>query len=327
MKTGKRNAKGDVWSRIIALSNRAHLTYWLILTCSWLAGRLPTRVSYAIAARIGDLVFYTWRDKRRAAIANMRRVLGPAADERTVVRTARSTYRNYLKYTVDFLRFPLLNTDELSRSVVSVGWEYLDRALEAGKGVIFVGMHFGHWDLAAVTVAMRGYPVHAVADTFQPARLNDLIQQHRIEKGMRIIPMESAARAVLRVLRQNEILGLLVDKPIPGDGVRVNFCGAPIEVPGGAALLALRTGARVLPGYLIRGNDDTFFGAIGPHLEFSPTGDLRRDIEALTQHIVDTWEKVVRRHPDQWYMFRHMWEEASSLPTGPNLTYGHLSGV
>ncbi|MHB1414394.1 MAG: lysophospholipid acyltransferase family protein, partial [Chloroflexota bacterium] len=296
----------DIGTKIVALSNSIHLTYWLVIAGSLIARFMPLRVSYAVASFIGDLTFYTWRSKRDAAIANMRQVLGPGADPEAVWATARLTYRNYLKYIVDFLRFPSLSIDHIRENVLVEGWENLNHALDAGKGVIFVGVHFGHFDLGAAVLAVTGYPVNAVVDTFQPAKLNDLIQRHRIEKGLRIIPFESAARGVLRVLRSNEILGLLVDRPVPGEGVRVNFCGAPIEVPAGAAMLALKTGAAIVPGHVLRGPGNTFSGTIYPRVEITRTGDLRRDIETVTQRMMDVLEEMIRQHPDQWYMFRHM---------------------
>jgi phosphatidylinositol dimannoside acyltransferase len=285
-----------------------------VVGCSWLARSLPLRTSYAIASFIGDVVFYSWSGKRAATLANMRQVLGPESTANSVWRTARGTYRNYLKYIVDFLRFPNLSSDDISRAVTVVGWENLDRALQADKGVIFVSMHFGHWDLAAVTVAAKGYPVNAVVDTFEPRKLNELIQRNRIEKGLKVIQLEQAVRGVLGALKRKEILGLLVDKPMPGDGVRVNFCGSPIEVPAGAATLAIRTGAVILTGYVVRGVDNQFLGFIQPHIEVVRTSDPARDVTALTQRVMESMEDVVRQYPDQWYMFRHMWEEARLQP-------------
>ncbi len=303
----------------MALSNRLNLTYWILVCGSAIARTLPLRLSYALAARIGDLVFYTWHEKRQAALANMRRVLGPEASDETVWRTARQSYRNYLCYAVDFLRFPGLDREAIRRAVTLEGRENLDRALASGKGVVFVGMHFGHFDWGAAVLAIVGYPVNAVVDTFQPPKLNQLIQRQRVEKGVKVIPIEVAGRAVLRALRQNEILGLLVDRPLPGEGVRVNFFGAPIEVPAGAAALALKTGAAIIPGYIARLAGDAFHGVILPGIEAKPSGDLARDVAAITQQFMNALEDGIRRHPEQWYMFRRMWAD-SGLPPASALS-------
>lgn len=304
-------------SRAVALANRLNLTYWLIIVGSALARRIPTGLSYSIASFIGDLVFLVWREKRDNAIANMRRLLGPGASEARARRVARLSYRNYLKYTVDFLRFPSLSAKQMRDAVEVVGWENLNRALAEGKGVIFVGVHFGHFDWGAAALAVFGYPVNAVVDTFQPPKLNELIQRHRIEKGLKVIQLESAARGVLRALRNKEILGLLVDKPMPGEGVRVNFCGAPVEVPAGAATLALKTGAPIIAGHIVRRDDgEKFSGVIYPPLKVERSGDLRHDVVVLTQRMMDVLGEMIQQYPEHWYMFRRMWDAEELQPLG-----------
>ena len=298
------------WRYLIVCSS----DYWLIVSGSAVARFLPLRVSYAVASAIGDLVFYTWADKRRAAVANMRQVLGPGAGQRTVWLSARQTYRNYLKYTVDFLRFPSISPEALKSKVVWEGKHNLDSALAHGKGVIFATLHFGHYDIGAAVLAVLGYPVNAVVDTFEPPRLDELIQRQRREKGMKLVPIQAAGRAVLRVLRQNEILGLVVDRPMPGEGVQVDFFGAPIAVPAGAATLAVKTGALIVPGYIFRVRDDTFHGVVMPSIDYTPSGDLGHDIALLTQQVMNELAKGIRAYPEQWYMFRYMWEDRSPRP-------------
>jgi len=307
---------GRIWWRTaIDIANRLHLSYWLIKACGFLAHVLPLNVSYGITTAVSYVVYYSWPALRKSVIQNMRQVLGPDADDRVVKATARSAFRNYFKYLVDFLRFPHVTSDELERIIRSSGWEHLDRALESGKGVIFVGFHFGSWDLAGAILAVRGYPLNVVAESFQPEQLNELIQRARIEKGMKIIPLENAARKVLRSLRQNEVLGLLIDRPEPVGGVPVEFFGKITSVPAGAATLALKTGAKLVLGYIVRCPDNTFIGRILPHVDFEATGDFSRDIQKVTQEIMRAVEECIRSYPDQWYMFRDMWQQPEPLPT------------
>ncbi|MHB1132311.1 MAG: lysophospholipid acyltransferase family protein [Chloroflexota bacterium] len=305
----------DLGSRIVALANQMNLTYWLIIVGGRLARAMPTNVSYRLASFIGDLVFFLWREKRRAAIDNMCRVLGPTATKTSAWWTARQSYRNYLQYTVDFLRFPFLTNQEIKDSVDVSGVEHLDEALAAGKGVIFVGVHFGNFDWGAAVMAVSGYPVHAVVDTFEPPKLNTLIQRYRTEKGLKVIQMENAGRAVLRVLRQKHILGLLVDKPVPGQGVRVNFCGGTIEVPAGAATLSLKTGAPIVGGHIVRQANGRYRAFVYPPLSIEPTGDLRRDVVELTQRMMNTLGELIAQYPEHWYMFRRMWAPDKPQPT------------
>ena len=310
--------KRDWGTRLVAFSNRIQLTYWLMMAGSRVASVLPLRLTYTVASLIGDLTFYLWRTKHDAALANMRHVLGPSASDRHVWRTARASYRNYLKYVVDFLRFSSMTVEDVRRATSVVGLEHLDRALATGKGVIFATVHFGHFDLGAVVLALRGYPVNVVVDTFDPPKLNEAIQRQRTEKGVNIIPIEVAGRRVLRALRQNQILGLVIDRPLPGEGVQVNFCDGPVEVPAGAGTLALKTGAVVVTGYMVRESDNTFFGEVSPHITVEPSGELARDVEAITQRIMSNLEESIKQYPEQWYMFRRMWQDRGLQPGTAN---------
>lgn len=283
------------------------IAYWLFRLCSLIWQRMPLKWGYAIASLIADITFGVWGEKKQNMLANMRVVLGNDADERVVRHTARQSLRNYFKLMVDFLRFPRMKKEDIEKAIRFNGWEDLDHALERGKGVIFIGMHMGSWDVAGAAIALRNYPLNVVVDTFKPERLDQLVQGSRIAKGVKIIPAAHAAKKVLRVLRSNEILALLIDRPSPENGVPVQFFNCTAYVPAGAATLALRTGASVLIGGLVRQPDDSYLGLVDRHIDFEPTGNRERDIQDLTQTIIGSLEKWVRQYPDQWYMFRRMW--------------------
>jgi len=298
-----------LWREFVALCNRVQVTYYLIRLGEALTAVLPTRVSYALAVAIGDGMYVTWRMLRHQVAANVRQVLGEGADAAAVARTTRGVLRNYVKYLVDFAALPSRQHEELERLVRIVGLEHLDRALQAGRGVIFVGLHFGSFEVAAAMMALRGYRMNVVVESFQPPKLDSLIQRRRADKGMTLIPLEaaSATRKLVRALHRNEILGLVVDRPSKDGGVCVEFFGGATRVPAGAATLALKTGAKLLPGYAVREHDNSFTGTILPHVDVEPSGDWSQDVQRLTQRIMHSLEESVKRYPEQWYMFREMW--------------------
>ncbi len=309
-------APKEWWKLFLDFANRAHLSYWTIRLCGWLTWVLPIRVSYAISQVCAFLVYHGWGAMRKVWTENLRRAVGQGVDERALSSTVRKAYSNYFKFLVDWLRLPRLEFDQLAENVHAEGLEYLDEALEAGKGVIFVGFHLGNWEMAAGILAGRGYPVNVVVDSFEPPKLNELIQSVRTMKGVSIIPLENSATKVLRALRRNEILALLIDKPSIEDGVPVRLCGETTALPAGAAQLALRTGARILTGAIVRQPDNTILGTITPPFAPQPTGDLAHDVQQITQLIVDQIEEWVRQYPDQWYMFRRMWPEEQATMSG-----------
>ncbi|MFQ5946663.1 MAG: lysophospholipid acyltransferase family protein, partial [Anaerolineae bacterium] len=276
----------------------------------FLARRAPLSLSYRVASLLGDLVYLGWPHGRANAIDNMRHVLGRGASQAEVRRTARNSFRNYFKVLVDFARLWQLDRVTLTRALRGKGWENLDQALAGGKGVLLVGSHLGNWDLAGVALALNNYPVHAVADTqgFGSPRVNRAVLASREAFGIRIIPVEAPLRRIYRALAANEAVGIVADRP-PKDsrGVPVTFFGDETRWPTGVASIALRTGAAIVTGYLVRGPDGGFDGEMLAPLAFEPKGDKDEDLRRLTQEIVAVQERLIQQFPDQWYMFRRMW--------------------
>lgn len=293
------------------LGATAVLCYWGVLALAWLAQKLPLGISYWIATRVGDVVYLVWWRGRASTIDNFRRVLGEGEPERVVRHIARRSFRNYHRTIVDFFRLPRLNPQEAERLIEGHGWEHLDRALAQGKGVILVGTHFGNWDLAAMALAARNYRVNAVADGFSSKKLEEWVKRNREARGVRIIPVGSySLRHIFQALRRNEAVGIIVDRPAGEEGVPVRFFGEWTRWPRGPAVLALRTGAPLLAGYLVRRPDGSFKGEIRP-ISAVPMGQKaqpsQEDVQSLTQAMVELFEEYIRRYPDQWYMFRRMW--------------------
>lgn len=287
------------------------IAYFLWRLASLLASVVPLRPSYACASAVADLVFAGWREKRENAIDNIHHVF-PEADEATTRRVARQSFRNYGKYLVDFIRAQKIRPQELEGKfeVEEAQWQLIEQAQAEGKGTIIAAMHFGVWDMGAALLTQRGYVINVVAERVGHNKLNQMIIASRVRQGMRVIELGRSPASIVRALRRNEILAILIDRPETENGVAIRFFGRRAVVPTGPARLALRTGAPVLPVALVRlnGVSDRVRVLIEPNLNVQRTGDEGRDVCALTEAIFMAHARVIRRFPDQWYMFRRMWE-------------------
>lgn len=289
------------------------MIYWLHLAGRRVATVLPLGVSYALAGMGGWVAYWLWPAKRRHALANVRQILGPAAAEQAG-GLARTAFRNYGKYLIDMLRLSGSQLRDIEQRLVVYGIEHVEAARAQGRGLIFVGGHIGNSDIGGAILAARGFPAHVIAETLRPPRWNALVQETRRQTGMQVIPAESGAREILRVLRRNEVLAFLVDRPThrEGSGVPVRFFGAWTRVPSGAATLALRTGASLIAACVVRAGRG-YEVHISPPLQVERSGDPQADIQALTQRVMSALEQFIRHHPDQWFMFRPMWPDAHEL--------------
>jgi phosphatidylinositol dimannoside acyltransferase len=287
------------------------MVYWVHVISSWLARFVPARLAYAIVGLCAPVFSLFWASQYRQALVNMERVLGPRPDPLEVRRQVRNVFRNYAKYMLDLIRLPRVKTGDLQERFDVYGLEHIEEGLQRGRGLVMVTAHIGNWDMAGAFLASRGYPVNVIVETLEPRRWNDLVQKIRGLTGMRAIPLDSGVRQMLGALRHNEILAVLIDRPLAKEGVPVKFFDATTRVPGGAATLALRAGANVVAAAAVR-TGDGFVAHISPLIECQATGDAERDVQAITQGAVSWLEALIRRHPDQWFMFRNMWPEAAA---------------
>ena len=278
---------------------------------------IPVGIAYRLAAWVTPLVLALFaRGYLRRATDNMRQVLGPQADPREAPRLTRAAFANYARYMVDIVRMPHLKSRELIDNIRVEGWENVDAAYRVGKGVVFATGHIGNWDMAGAAFAARGRPVSALVETLKPARWNERVQRTRTAAGVKAIPIENGPREMLAALRKQEGLAVLVDRPLASDGVPVTFFGRPTRVPGGAATLALRTGSPVVPAALVRDPRGTgYLAHIGPPI----VGQRGDDPSMMMQRIMSWLEGIIRRYPDQWFMFRQMWPQDRGLGLNADL--------
>jgi KDO2-lipid IV(A) lauroyltransferase len=305
--TDEREQPGALASRI-----GDTLKYWGFCVASWLTGHLPVRLSYWVGARIGDVIYLFWHEHSGNAVSNMLRVLGPDARPGAIKRAARKSFHNYIQVLIDFIRMPHMNMHAIEEEVQGQGWEHLQAARERGKGVIIVASHSGNWDYAGAMLGKYQFQATALADPFQPRRLDDFVRAHRARMGIHTYPaVPQSVRHLLAALKRNELVILHVDRPVPGEGVEVQFFGESAWVPSGPATIALKTGAAIVPGYFMRDphNRQGFVGEFTAPIDYQAflSGDKERDIQRITQEIMAYMEGVIRAHPTQWYMFRRMW--------------------
>jgi lauroyl/myristoyl acyltransferase len=284
------------------------VVYWIHIAASFVMRFVPVRLAYRLVGWGTPLVLQVFaRGYLARATTNMQQVLGPSASPNEARRLTRAAFANYARYMVDLVRMPHLHRGEMLANVRIEGWEHVDDAFNLGKGVVFATGHIGNWDLAGAAFAASGRPVSAIVETLRPARWNERVQRTRVAAGVKAIPIESGVRDMLSALRNREGLAVLVDRPLANEGIPVTFFGRTTRVPGGAATLALRTGSPVVPAALVRAPDGVgYLAHIGPPI-VGLGDDSAADVQDVMQRIMSWLEGIIRRYPDQWFMFRQMW--------------------
>ena len=278
------------------------MDYWPARLCVFLGTRLPLRLCYALAGAMADVLYALSPRIRDDANASAAHVLGQAKDSSEVSKAARRCVRNYGKDVVELCRYGGRPAETEAR-VTFEGLDRLDAALSEGKGVILVGLHLGSWDVGATYLAQHHYPLNAVVLSYAGnENLDRFLYNLRSAAGIGVITANAGIWPAAEALRRNDILALLLDGPTEGKSVKVRFLGSDVQFSPGAATLALRTKAVVLPACTVRLPDNTFKGFIGEKVEAGSGGDFHGSIETFTQRMLDSLQGFVRQYPDQWGM-------------------------
>jgi len=265
----------------------------------------PIKMAYKIAVFIADFHFYLSRRDRGAVLDNLAVICKKSGKENE--RMARSVFRNFAKYLVDFFRFSIVNEEYVKRNVTVKGKEYLDEALKKGKGVIFASAHLGNWELGGAVASRLGYPVSVIALDHKNKLVNSIFVGQRNATGVRVISIGMGLRKCFDVLKNNETLAILADRDFSEHGITIEFLGKEAVIPKGAATFSIRCGSPIVPVFLLRNPDDSFTFVFEKGIEYSPVGEPEKDIATLTGRVISVLEKYITQHPDQWYMFRRFW--------------------
>jgi KDO2-lipid IV(A) lauroyltransferase len=269
---------------------------------------LPYRLVYFIAAVISDLNFAVNGRSRRAVYANLRHVFAAGPPPEPLDTIARRVFRNFALNIVDFLRLPLVDRAEMEQVIQVEGWEHATRAREHG-GVIFLSCHIGNWEWAGVMFAQHGFRIKAVALDHEVGRVTRFFSERRRAKGVEPLPLSGSTFAMIEWLRAGGAVGVIADRDYAHQGVEATFFGAPAVVPRAHAILAIKTGAPIVPCFLLREASDHFRLIIEPPVWAAEFEHLHTDlrVRAIVERCLRTFEGVIRRYPDQWFVFAPLW--------------------
>jgi len=187
------------------------------------------------------------------------------------------------------------------------GEEHLQWCVQQGKGTLIITAHYGNWEIAARYLTQcKGYVLNVVARDADDSATTLLVNRIREQGGYRVFPRGQAVRAVLQALKRNELVAMLPDQNA-GD-VFVPFFGRLAGTVAGPALLALRSGAPILPVFCTRQPDNTYLFEMLPPFVVQPSGDKERDVTETMAHITALIEQQVRKHPSQWLWLHNRWK-------------------
>lgn len=277
---------------------------------TWMAlARIVPRAALRCAgAAAGQAGYLLDARHRGVALDNLRLAYGDALAPAEARRIARACWRHFGRVTLDSLSFIRMNGRSLQRIVRIEGLEHVRAAYARGNGVLIFSGHFGHWELTALMQGYLDLPLALVARPLDNPGLEAMLARLRERSGNRVIHKRNAVREMIRALRRGIGVAFMIDQDARGDGVFAPFFGRPASTTPTLALLALRTGAPVVPVFCVPGHGGTYRIVYEPEVRVEGTGDRGADVLRITTQCNEILERWVRRRPELWLWMHRRWK-------------------
>jgi KDO2-lipid IV(A) lauroyltransferase len=277
--------------------------------------RIPRPVGRLLGRMAGTAAALAPVPRLRVALDNMRLCLGDELDEAALKRLYRRMFRHFGRMLFEVPHILNLDRGDPSRYVTFEGEEHLLQALGRGRGAFVLTAHFGNWELMSAAFTDRYNGGAIVARPVDPAPADRVLNELRCRYGGEIIPKQRGMRRVLAALSEGKPVGILLDQNVDWyEGAFVPFLGRTACTNKGLALLALRTGAPVVPMFNVRRPGGGYRVVIEPAVELQVTGDKIRDVDDNTARFSEIISRWIRAHPDHWFWFHRRWKTRSYCP-------------
>jgi KDO2-lipid IV(A) lauroyltransferase len=284
----------------------------------WLFSSLVPRRLHPFFATLGNHLIFPFMKKTRGVVEGNLRVIGRGRyNENEVSKLAKTCFQKYSHKLLDYMSMHRLDLSNRWKLVErEIGEEHLVEALKRGKGAICITPHLGNWELGGYVLASKGYPVNILTLKEGSRYLHQYEEKVRRGIGINTIYVDLSKQPNLSIvemarrLRQNQIVALIADRMVGDQWIEVEFFGRPTKFPVGPAMLAMETGASVIPVFVILEKGMKYWGIIEkPILFANPNQGKGESIQQGVKKILESFEAMISRYPDQWYNFFPYWDE------------------
>ncbi len=271
------------------------------------AARLPLRATAQGVEAAGPIAARIQPGPASMLARHLGRV-DPSLSDSERYRLAGEGLASYGRYWFESFRLPELDDRRLDRQFTFADFDRIQRVRAEGHGPLMVLPHLGGWEWAAAWLTrIAKVPVTAVVERLEPAEVFDWFVELRASYGINVIPLgPGAATEVNEAIRDRHVVCLLADRDLHGTGIPVTFFGEETTLPAGPAMLALRSGAPLLPTSVFFDGPLRHCSVGRPHHP-ERRGRLREDVARVTQDLAGMLEDEIRRHPTQWHLLGPNW--------------------
>lgn len=284
---------------------------------------LPLRICLLMGRFLASIAYLVDTKHRTVAERNLRNAYGDELSESQMQEIIRRSYLHLASVGIDFIKLPrIVDSNNWQDYFEFEGLGFVKKALEEGKGAICVTGHVGNWEVLGCAMAFifhHSHSLHSIAKHMENHYMDRFFTKLREESGQKIIFTENAARGILRVLKNNQLLGILIDQHVRGNSIFVDFFGQKASTTRSVATLSLKTGAPVIMFFARRLEGEYRFKITASEpIQIEKTGNMEKDIFNLTQRCTHIIESKIRERPHEWLWIHRRWKVKSSVvPSSP----------
>ncbi len=283
--------------------------YYFIRFLIFASNLVPRKVWLGFCGFLGRVACRFSPKSRNLALVHLGLAYGKEKSAREILDLTKEMFVMLGKNAGDILRSLKVKTlADLEKFLTTTGLENYERAFAKGKGVMFLTSHLGAFDLQITNMALRGLKPNIIGTALKDERLNELLWQYRNAFGAIAIERGKESVRLFKVLKSGGSIAILIDQDTKVKSRFVNFFGMKAATPIGATILALRTGAAVVPTYIYLDEKGRQQMHILPEIPLVITGEEENDLIVNTQLFTDFTEKIVRAHPEQWVWMHERWK-------------------
>ncbi len=286
---------------------------WLEYLAVWwmvrVFGILPRAASRSLGAAVGAAALRILPRLRTVGLRNLE-LAYPEMQLAERLAILKGEYRQLGWLLAEFCLMPQYTVEQTAAFIRTEGLEHYLQARDRGRGVFVVTGHLGAWELSSFYHSLMGYPMSMVIRRLDNVRVDRFVNSIRCLHGNRVLHKDDFARGLLQAMRAGDTVGILMDTNMtPPQGIFVNFFGHPACTAAGLARIAAKTGAAVLPGFMLwEKSEQKYVLRFGPELRMQNTRDAEADLFVNTQLCTHVIEAYIRRYPDQWLWVHRRWK-------------------
>ncbi|MFA5088718.1 MAG: ELM1/GtrOC1 family putative glycosyltransferase [Candidatus Omnitrophota bacterium] len=285
-----------------------NILYPFVRVFGFVVRMLPDKVALWLGRVLGVLAYYFGIKHKSLAYGNLKIAFAKTKTPDEIKKITKGLFRNFGQNLIELFRLPLMDLEKFRKYVKVEGEENIAQSLQQGKGVILLAMHFGSWELASLSCAMFGHPYKVIVKLQKKyQKLDNLLNSYRSCGGNVVLSRGLGTRELVKSLRNNEIVGMVVDQG-GKDGVLIPFFGRHASMSVGAIRMGLKFGVPICFTIIIREKGISHRMIIHKPLDLVNTGNVEQDVITNLAYVAKVMEHYVAKYPSEYMWFYKIWK-------------------